>query len=247
MQDVQRDRQRRCEVNLPTFTLASKSTATTYRFKVAEGSVDRSGWACCTVNDATGELSITSDWGNWAYRWNVQHLGRGSDQKVVTLTYFLSDRTSYDYLACKLCNRDEENQFDGDKTLAACREALLRARRNWMNTDERLWLRETHRFADDQEPLDKDLARQLWDEDLPSLCRDAECSGCPGDRFVEGFFGLNGAVWLTKEPWGLIRTSPSHAYLVLRDAILPALSAACGAEHAARTAPRAMQQEATAP
>lgn len=230
-------------MDLPAFKLASKSTATTYRFVVEDPSGGHhGGWACCTVNDATGELNIMSDWGNWAYRWNVAHLG--SKDRKVALTEFLSDRTSFDYLADKLTSDDDARAFDADATLERCRELLLVARRHWMHTNEQLWTHKDYRRGapydrDDQPPLDKDLARRLWDDDLPSLCRDAEghC-GSAGEWFVDHFFQVEGSVWISKEPWELIRERPTHAYNILKGAILPALSAACSAEHAARTAPQ---------
>jgi hypothetical protein len=119
----------------PTMKLISRSTAITYRFAADE----HGGWACCTVNDATGELSITSDWGNWAYRWNIAHLGGDRDKGEGTLTWFLSDRTSFDYLAGKLTTSEEQRCFDGDATLAVCREMLIEARREWKKGGESDW------------------------------------------------------------------------------------------------------------
>jgi len=222
-------------MTLPKLDLTSTSTATTYRFKADV----RCGWACCTVNDATSELSITSDWGNWAHRWNIQHLGSPS------LTAFLSEG-SFDYLADKLTTREEREIFDADATLEACREQLREARREWKNGGETTWslrnmrLRNEGRWWEvDDDALDKEAANRLWDEDLPRLCRDAESrSHGAGDAFVEGFFRLSGGKRVTEEPWNLIRHRPSGAYHILKDAILPALAAACAAEHERRTAPR---------
>lgn len=67
----------------------------TYSFKTSGPWVS---WALCTVNDATGELLITSDWGNWSHRWNTDPRSLGHP----TLTAFIGERGDVDYLARKL-------------------------------------------------------------------------------------------------------------------------------------------------
>lgn len=54
-------------VTTPTLTLVSTQAAVTFSFRATGGA---SGWANCTVNNATGELLITSDWGDWCHRWD---------------------------------------------------------------------------------------------------------------------------------------------------------------------------------
>jgi hypothetical protein len=98
--------------------LRSVSTATTYRFVSSE---QLGGWACCTVNDATGELTITSDWGNWGHRWHVDHLGRP------TLTAFIGDRGGGDYLANKLL-RGDGWRFSAEKTTQELRRRIVERR-----------------------------------------------------------------------------------------------------------------------
>lgn len=98
------------------------SVATSYHFRM-EGDM---GWALATVNDHTGELTICSDWGNWTHRWNVRHLG------APTLTDFLSDRSSADYLANKLSLEGgprSGEEFDADETIAEFRRMLAERRR----------------------------------------------------------------------------------------------------------------------
>jgi hypothetical protein len=92
----------------PKLTLVEILTsARTYRFRSAEV---LGGWALCTVNDSTGELLIVSDWGNWSCLWNPKHLDSPS------LTHFIADRRSYDYLASKLM-RGEFRVLDADATI----------------------------------------------------------------------------------------------------------------------------------
>jgi hypothetical protein len=112
--------------------LAATSTATTYRFTSPK---PLGGWACCTVNDHTGEVCITSDWGNWAHRWNVNHLG------TPTLTDFIAGG-QWDYLARKLC--DHATEFDAEATVENLHRILIERRR--------------------ENRIDRDTARYVWDQ-----------------------------------------------------------------------------------
>jgi hypothetical protein len=105
-----------------TLILISTSTATTYLFRAAPGSF---GWANCTVNDATGELAIQSDWGSWSYGWspNPKNLG------APTLTAFIADRSSVDYIARKLQNEGTNGRrWSSEATAAALRRRLCERR-----------------------------------------------------------------------------------------------------------------------
>jgi hypothetical protein len=82
-------------VTTPRLSLVATQAAITYSFRAAAGNF---GWACCTVNDATGELLITSDWGNWSHRWDP----RPSCLGAPNLTAFIGTRGDVDYLARKL-------------------------------------------------------------------------------------------------------------------------------------------------
>lgn len=102
--------------------LTRVSTATTYHFRRDGRDF---GWALCTVNDTTGELSIQSDWGSWSYRWhaNPESLGAPS------LTHFLADRTGVDYIARKLQSEGTKaREFSPTKTAAALRRLLAERR-----------------------------------------------------------------------------------------------------------------------
>jgi hypothetical protein len=85
--------------HLPDVAVVSHSieTAKAYRFRFKEAF----GWAIFTINDATGEFSIQSDYGNWSYRWHVgSNLGTVDDRDR-TLTEFLAT-AGPDYIINKL-------------------------------------------------------------------------------------------------------------------------------------------------
>lgn len=100
-------------------SLVSTQTATTYSFRAAPGTF---GWACCTVNDATGELLITSDWGNWSHRWDP----RPSCLGAPTLTAFIGTRGDVDYLARKLQGGGNRagRRWSAEETARALRHQL---------------------------------------------------------------------------------------------------------------------------
>jgi hypothetical protein len=208
----------------PKLKLVSVSSAVTYRFEPApEDKENRDfGWALCTVNDTTGELSIQSDWGNWSHRWsaNPNHLG------APTLTHFISNRSSAHYLANKLSRESgprSGEEFDVDATIARFRRDLAERRLEEGRDGENR--RKGYAGSPfDGKPLTCELAREIWDE-LGSL---AEC-GRSADLFCERFFRIDGYAWVTEEPWERTIYSPTPAYKVLLGSILPALIEACRA------------------
>lgn len=107
----------------PTLSLVSTQTAITYSFRAAPGQF---GWASCTINDTTGELLITSDWGNWSHRWSPdpRHLGAPS------LTAFIGTRGDIDYLASKLQGGGLRagRRWSAEKTAIALRRRLCERR-----------------------------------------------------------------------------------------------------------------------
>ncbi len=106
----------------PKLVLSSETTAVTYSFVGRTASDGFKSWALCTVNDATGELGILSDWGSWSYRWHASPESLGARN----LTTFLGDRTSVDYLARKLQREGHSAyRFSARKTAAALRDLLL--------------------------------------------------------------------------------------------------------------------------
>ncbi|OPZ01445.1 MAG: hypothetical protein BWZ09_02712 [Alphaproteobacteria bacterium ADurb.BinA305] len=115
----------------PALRLVDTSTATTYNFRG-----DRSTWARCTINDSTGELSIQSDWGNWAHSWH--HHG------CANVTEFIGGRNGGDYIAGKLLGRAGCTVFDLDATVSEFRRQVLDERR--------------------QLEMDAETARDIWEE-----------------------------------------------------------------------------------
>ena len=82
------------------------------------------GWATYVIDDDQGTLSITSDWGDWAYRW-----GRGKWIGVdpPDLSLALKTRFDIDYVANKL---DPNRQaFSWDKTQKELHRLIAQARR----------------------------------------------------------------------------------------------------------------------
>lgn len=186
------------------------TSARTYRF---QSTAPLGGWALCTVNDATGELLIMSDWGNWSHLWNPKHLGSPS------LTHFISDRRSYDYLANKLLGSRDARVIDADATIKKWRSVLCLRR-----------LEEGRAGADNppyylpySERLDANLARAIW-ERLGSLFEDESHEAL----FIEHACKIEGfSRWISEEPWDDTVHRDSYEYRTLVDFLLPAIAEAC--------------------
>jgi hypothetical protein len=105
-------------------TLTSvKNTAVTYSFRATSGF----GWALCTVNDGTGELLITSDWGDWSHRWDPRPECLGHP----TLTAFLGERGDVDYIARKLQREGRAGRrWSARETVRELRQLVWKRRRD---------------------------------------------------------------------------------------------------------------------
>ena len=227
---------------VPKLVKTGQSTATTYHFRVEP--LRSIGWALCTVNDGTGELAITSDWGNWAHRWHANPASLGHP----TLTHFLGERAGCHYLADKLTRREERERFDARETVKHMRRVLCEQR-----------LEQGRAVIDyyrDEDPGDRlDVAadwsehalgvegREVWcygsKERWPLTKRTARdifrrldrLGGClSAEEFVQDFLRIGGHEWITDEPHYELRTRPTTEYMVLLHGILPALVEACAAE-----------------
>lgn len=245
-----------------TFNLTKVSTsATTYHLRPDKGS----GWALATVNDETHELTIQSDWGNWAYRWSSSGMATGADGRRCTLTEFLANRDAghCDYIADKLTSHEERNRFDSYESVKSMRRSLLAKRleqgrkhidyyrdedpqdRVDVGTDDpKPWgpmdfitVRPKYGYQDERWPLTMATARSLYD-DL------GELEGSDDQRdFVDRFFQIEGHTWISSEPWhDHLQYEPSPHYYQLLHGMLPALVRACSAEMARRDSMRTVME-----
>ncbi len=202
----------------PTLKLTRTTTATAYTFHPDPDNPDNKvhgiGWAICTVNDATGELAIQSDWGNWQYQWspNPKHLGSAS------LTHFIGERGTGDYIADKLTSRKQRENFDGDKTIAAMRKRLAERRLEEGRAGER---RRKSYEGTKEEPLTAEIAREIWDA-LGDIDSDNS-----GELFIERFLRIPGSSWVSEEPWDVLENTIDFSYTILLTSIIPALIEAC--------------------
>jgi len=191
----------------PTLKLTSTSHAVTYSFRG-----EPFGWACYSINEVTGELAITSDWGNWSFRWNPKHLGEPS------LHAFLG-RGSFDYIANKLTPRGDRQEFDAYATSQRIRAKVLEYRRS---------LR-----------IDEYEARGYWDA-LGSLASTDNVELYLERLYQAGGGDLCKRLDLN-EPCEALQHRESSEYRTLMTVLLPALCEVCKSEahkyeHVARTA-----------
>jgi|SRR5262245_4364852 len=188
--------------------MAVLTGAVTYSFRTSGSAW--TAWALCTVNDDTGELIITSDYGNWSYRWNPSPESLGHP----TLTAFIGDRGDVDYIARKLQNEGRNGQkFSAKSTTAALRRVLCAAR-----------LRHgRERFATPILFLTREEARRIWDE-IGEVADETWSDVMFIDHLsrIDGFFD-----YVTDEPWNYLETEQTPEDKALRELVLPALMAAC--------------------
>lgn len=233
----------------PKLVLASvKAAATTYSFRAEDGF---GSWALCTVNDQTGELFISSDWGGWSHRWNASPQALGAP----TLTAFIG-RGDVDYLARKLQREGHGGRrFSAENTARALRRLLRERRLNdgrcqlagrledddfhygrplphlqGLYTDAGLplfggWTVVRQAHTERLPYLTADTARQIWDA-IGDLANELDRSN--GDLFYERLFAIPGfGDYVTNEPWEHGETEQTPEDKALRDIVLPALIQEC--------------------
>jgi hypothetical protein len=169
-----------------------KGTSRTWNF-----SFKHCGWAIFTLNDGTGEFSITSDWGNYSHRWNVNHLGGGA-----TLTQFIAN-AGPEYIATKFSYEKGEGfreQFDPDETFKALKKLIIDERRNYA--------------------IDKEETRELWDQLVEWGENHLLGATDPNQAIADLSWWEELNKWLDC-PWDHFCWRPSGAYLFLTQRLLP--------------------------
>lgn len=242
-------------MKIPKLVLTSANTwSTTYSF-VTEGEGYKS-WALCTVNDQTGELLITSDYGSWSHRWHASPEAFGAP----TLTAFIGTRGDVDYLARKLQPRSQDRTRFSAEGTARELHRLLCARRLEDGREQlecrlepddydggRLPNHLMGRYTEAGLPLIsyREVDAPTWQdptrkERLPYLTTEAartlwdeidgtigECSPST-DLMFDRLLRLSGFVeYVTDEPWNHVVTEQTPEDKALRDIVLPALIRAC--------------------
>lgn len=194
----------------PASLVATSATATTYHFQTVEPGWQ--SWALCTVNDSTGELLITSDWGNWSYRWDVGGLG------LASLTLFIATRGAVDYLAVKLQGRHGGQRFSAEKTVAMFKRALC---------DQRLKDGRERVMRSPRLPplgLTCHKAREIWNS-LDDLVQEV---GDSVDLILSGVADIDGFdLYISERPFEELEYEQTGEDRALREAVLPALIQAC--------------------
>jgi hypothetical protein len=176
----------------------SISTATAYRFVFSE-----MGWAIFTVNDETGEFQITSDWGNYSYRWMVGQQGKNLDGTNKTLTEFLALQVSPQYVLTKMSSEGFK-ALDRDMDSKATRKQVLdhvREHNQWCRphgVKRNGFLKQAGLITSGVKELNFDSQQEFID----SVFR--------GDleKFLE-------------QPWEYIQTKPSCRWEILEQTLLP--------------------------
>lgn len=258
---------------VPKLILTSaKAASVTYSFVTEGDETTFRSWALCTVNDQTGELFITSDWGSWSHRWHASPEALGAP----TLTAFIGGRSDVDYLARKLQNEGRAGvRFSSTGTVRELRR-LLCARRLEDGREQFERRLEPEDFVDGQLPghlmlhytesglpllSHRSIDSPTWQEPtrkeyLPYLTADAarglwdsiegavgECS--PNrDLVFDRLRNLPGFVeFVTDEPWHHAVSEQTPEDKALRDIVLPALIQACKDATAALTVEEPVSQE----
>lgn len=226
--------------DLTDFTVTA-GTADVYSFRFQEPF----GWAIFTVNNATGEFHIQSDWGCWQYRWPVgDNLGKTSAAHAKPLAHFLGTSNDPSYVTGKLGYgepRSFRNEFSEDRTKDAMRRMILAGRLAADDVDPEVseWMEERVETATGQrleswdESLSKERARQLWkdldrwmdDHDMKSEA--AQVMAIDDMRYshedlYDFLTGKNKRTRvIDREIWELFEHEASWGYRFLREVLLP--------------------------
>lgn len=191
--------------------VSTTEAARTYSFRG-----EHATWASCTVNDATGELLITSDWGNWSHRWDPSPGALGAP----SLTAFIGTRGNVDYLARKLQGGGTTSgrRFSAEATARALRRLVCERRLE----DGRRNAGQTPRLA--RSTMTDIDARRIWGQ----IGEVADKYGYSADLFFDRVQDIDGfAHFVAADPWEYTETEQTAEDRALREHVLPALIAAC--------------------
>lgn len=152
------------------------------------------GWAIFTVNDATGEFNVQSDWGNYQHRWSADPKHLGSP----TLTTFLAEMTDGYYVADKLHygRPHDREEFDEEATKRGLRKRIG----EW--------------YAARCRKVSKEECREMLDA-LDDLDWNS------ADDFLRTFYDSAELRLLEIEPYEWVSSRPTARYEILCNALLP--------------------------
>lgn len=216
---------------LPVFELASITRATTYHLHVNK---PLGAFALCTVNDTTGELSVSCDWGRWSYQWSTTPANLGAP----TLTAFLARCKDPDYVMRKLTSSEERSVFDPEKTVKNMLRTLAEHRLSWARRHRPYgWDCPSYTSDDIDAYALRISARDPYDTYYGEVCaltrgearRIAnalqELDDCTSaDVFLERYFQIDGYTHVCDEPYNadVMAFETSRTVRLLVESILPA-------------------------
>lgn len=187
------------------------------------------GWAFVTVCDATGQLAINSDWGDFQHCWLARAFGSVSVEAPAdwhppmappsrprTLTEFLAEMDAVDYVADKLTGHDRRRfeVVDTKATLAELRRRIVEKRREQSYSFR---MRETM-------AADRRAARAAWDaaaEFVDELAPSGDNFWEVYERHVDDLRPY----LADDEPWEVMEKRDTRNVDVLRELLLPTLFA----------------------
>lgn len=209
----------------PVLRLVETTTgARTYRFRPEDRDL---GWALVTINDATGEVLICSDWGNYTEIFGRSGLG------TVDVTHFLAryDAGSFDYLVNRFLGRAKRT-FCSDATVDRLRERLIDLRREDISLSGRKPPHPCGYFThDDFEAASAEL------EELRDIGQGEQASALFWERLPDKVTELISDI---HESFAEVETSAAQS---LREILLPAIVRVCADELERRFRAQGMVQQ----
>jgi hypothetical protein len=187
-----------------TEATVSTTQADVYRFRWP----DYCSWAIFTVCNETGEFSVQSDWGIFAYRWNTDSLGAS----YADLTEFLAN-TGPDYVMNKFCytkQEDTRDVFDRTATMKGWEEQIT----EYM---------EHRRLFDEDRPTEKQATKKMirMRERMEEFLDQAD-GGHPSCVDI-ALNDMDSKLWsfLGDEPYDTLKYRTATTVLICRDELLP--------------------------